>query len=62
MIEGEFGRTHALGYLDCCGAQPESGFGKWTLLHSIPYICSPHIKTWYECSLSKWTSGTKRFE
>ena len=52
MIEGRCRQTHVLGYLDCCGVQPESGFGKWTLLYSIEYICSPHIKIWHDHSSS----------
>ena len=52
MIEGKFRQTRVLGYLGCCGVQPESGFGKWTLLYSIQYICSPHIKIWYDYSSS----------
>ena len=35
MIEGEFRRTHVLGYLDCCGVQPESGF--WQMDIAAPY-------------------------
>ena len=44
MIEGEFGRTHALGYLDCCGAQPESGF--WQM--DIAAFYSIYLFTTYQ--------------